>query len=186
MKPIFFDTPVEFRKWLEKHHHTETEVWVGFWKKSSGKIGLTYPQALDEALCYGWIDGLVNKYDEKSYMQRFSPRKSKSLWSKINTQHVERLLREGKMTKAGLDAVAVAKSNGRWDQAYESPSNAKVSEDFIKELKKNKKAYAFFNTLNKANRYHMVFQLHHAKKIETRKSRIEKFIQKLEKGEKFY
>jgi len=186
MKPVFFDTPAEFRNWLEKHHQTATEIWVGFWKKSSGNVGLNYQQALDEALCYGWIDGLVNKYDDQSYMQRFTPRKSKSIWSKVNTQNVERLINEGKMTKAGLEAVEAAKVDGRWDQAYESPSNSKVPEDFIKELKKNKKAYEFFKTLNKANTYHIIFQLQNAKKIETIQSKIEKFIQKLEKGEKFY
>jgi uncharacterized protein YdeI (YjbR/CyaY-like superfamily) len=186
MKPVFFDTPTEFRNWLEKNHDSATEIWVGFWKKSSGKSGLNYQQALDEALCYGWIDGLAHKYDEMSYMQRFSPRKSKSLWSKINTQNVERLIKEGKMTKAGLDVVEAAKIDGRWDKAYEASSNAKVPEDFIKELKKNQKAYAFFKTLNKANCYHIIFQLHNTRKIETRKNKIEKFIQKLEKGERFY
>ncbi len=118
MKPTFFATPDIFRTWLANHHATEKELWIGFWKKASGKSGMTYDRALDEALCYGWIDGLVKKYDEVSYMQRFTPRRPKSVWSKINTGHVKRLIKEGKMTDSGLAAVASAKRDGRWANAY--------------------------------------------------------------------
>ena len=186
MTPLFFDTPAKFRMWLEENHDKQTEVWVGFWKKASGKTGLNYDQALDEALCFGWIDGLVNKYNEQSYAQRFSPRREKSVWSKINTQHIERLIKEGKMTPAGLAVVEAAKKDGRWEKAYESPANMKVPADFLEELKKHPKAEAFFHTLNKTNTFAIAFRLHTAKKNETRVRRIGNIIQMLEKGEKFY
>ncbi len=143
MTPTFFDTPQEFRKWLEKNHKTETEIWVGFYKKASEKTGMNYDQALDEALCFGWIDGLVNKYNEESYAQRFSPRRSKSVWSQINTQHIKRLIKEGKMTPAGMAVVSAAKKDGRWDSAYASSANTKIPPDFFKELKKIKKLKSF-------------------------------------------
>ncbi|HYD35694.1 MAG TPA: YdeI/OmpD-associated family protein [Vitreimonas sp.] len=185
IKPLFFKTPAEFRKWLSAHHDNETEIWVGFWKKASGKTGMNYDQALDEALCFGWIDGIVNKYDDLSYAQRFTPRRAKSVWSKINTQHIERLTREGKMMPAGIAAVEAAKADGRWAQAYESPANAKIPEDFLIALKHNKKAAEFFKTLNKTNTFYIAYQLQRAKKEETRKRRIEKMIQMLENGKKF-
>jgi uncharacterized protein YdeI (YjbR/CyaY-like superfamily) len=186
MTPRFFDTPSEFRKWLEHNHDKETEILVGFWKKASGKVGMNYDQALDVALCFGWIDGLVNKYDDMSYAQRFSPRKSKSMWSKINTQHIERLIKEGEMTPAGLAAVDAAKADGRWEKAYASPANMKVPDDFLVELKKHPNAEAFFQTLGKTNLFAIAFRLHNAKKEETRIRQMEKIIQMLEKGEKFH
>jgi uncharacterized protein YdeI (YjbR/CyaY-like superfamily) len=186
MAPHFFATPHEFHIWLEKNHESETEIWVGFWKKASGKTGMNYDQALDVALCFGWIDGLVNKYDEVSYMQRFSPRRSKSVWSKINTKHIERLIKEGKMTPAGLAVVDAAKADGRWAKAYESPANMKVPEDFLEELKKYPKAQEFFQTLGKTNLFAIAFRLHGAKKEETRRRRMDTIMQMLEKGEKFH
>lgn len=186
MKPTFFDTPQEFRNWLMKNHDQEKEVWVGFWKKAAGKKGLDYDQALEEALCFGWIDGLAKKYDEESYMQRFTPRRPKSIWSKINTQHVERLIKENKMTAAGLAAVEAAKADGRWDKAYESPTNAQIPDDFFQALKKYPKAEAFFKTLNKSNTFHIAYQLQTAKKEETRTRRMEKMIKMLEEGKRFH
>lgn len=186
MTPQFFNTSLEFRIWLEKNHDSQTEIWVGFWKKASGKIGMNYDQALDEALCFGWIDGLVNTYNDQSYMQRFTPRRSKSVWSKINTQHVERLIQEGKMTPPGIAAVEAAKADGRWESAYASPANMKVPDYFLVELKKHKKAGEFFHTLTKANLFAIAFKLHNAKKAETRIRHMEKIIQMLENGEKFH
>ena len=115
MKPKFFKTPSEFREWLKKNHGKETEVWVGMFKKASGRVGINYDQALDEALCFGWIDGISKSLNEESYMQRFTPRRPKSNWSKINKGHVKRLTREGRMMPAGLKAIEEAKKNGRWD-----------------------------------------------------------------------
>jgi uncharacterized protein YdeI (YjbR/CyaY-like superfamily) len=186
MKPLFFKTPDAFREWLDKNHSLKTEVWIGFWKKASGKTGMNYHEALDEALCYGWIDGIVNKYDELAYAQRFTPRRPKSVWSKVNTENIERLTRMGKMMPSGMAAVEAAKADGRWETAYESPANAKVPDDFLLEVKKNKKAYEFFRTLGKANTFTIFYQLQSAKKDETRKKRMEKILQMLEKGEKFH
>lgn len=186
MKPKFFKTPVVFREWLKKNHAKETEIWIGMYKKASGKSGISYDQALDEALCFGWIDGIAKKYDEDSYAQRFSPRRAKSNWSKINVGHVKRLIKERKMTEAGIAAVEAAKKDGRWDRAYASPVNIEISEDFLKELKKNKKAANFFETLNKTNKYYVAYQLQDAKKEETRIRRMKKMIQMLERREKFY
>src|SRR3989344_6867960 len=111
MKPEFFKSPTEFRKWLEKNHEKEDEIWVGMFKKASGKVGINYDQALDEALCYGWIDGILKKYDEVSSIQRFTPRRHKSNWSRINKGHVERLIKEGKMMSSGFKAVEEAKKD---------------------------------------------------------------------------
>lgn len=186
MKPKFFKTPSEFRQWLEKNHNKETEIWVGMYKKASGRSGINYAAALDEALCFGWIDGIVKKYSQESYVQRFSPRRPRSNWSKINTEHIARLIKEGKMMPSGLVVVEVAKKDGRWEKAYESPANIKVPEDFFKELKKNKKTEEFFKTLNKANTYYVAYQLQNAMKQETRERRMKKMIEMLERGEKFY
>lgn len=185
MKPHFFSSAAEFRTWLAKHHDTESELWVGFWKKASGKEGMTYPQSVEESLCFGWIDGMAKSYDEQSYMQRFTPRRPKSVWSKINTQHIERLTTEGRMMPSGIAAVDAAKADGRWDRAYESSANVKVPEDFLNELEKNEKAEIFFKTLNKSNIFYIAYQLQNAKKEETRVRRMQKIIDTLEKGEKF-
>ena len=186
MKPKFFKDSAEFRSWLEKNHSKESEIWVGFWKKASGKVGLNYDQALDEALCFGWIDGIAKSFDEESYLQRFTPRRPKSNWSKINTEHVGRLIKEGKMMPSGLAAVEAAKKDGRWEAAYDSLANIKIPDDFLKELSKNKKAEEFFKTLNKTNSYYIAYQLQNAKKEETRVNRMRRIIEKLERGEKFY
>ncbi len=186
MRPVFFSTPSEFRQWLMRNHDTITEIWVGFYKKNSGKKGITYAEALDEALCFGWIDGLVNKFDDASYMQRFTPRRNKSVWSKINTSHIERLIREGKMMPSGLLAVDAAKKDGRWARAYNSPSAITVPDDFLKELAVYAKADVFYKTLNKANVYAIAYRLANAKKPETRQKWIRKIIEMLEAGKKFH
>jgi uncharacterized protein YdeI (YjbR/CyaY-like superfamily) len=185
MKPKFFKSQSEFREWLNKNYDKEDEVWIGIYKKASGKEGINYDQALDEALCFGWIDGIVKKYDEDSYMQRFTPRRPKSNWSKNNVNHIERLTKEGKMMPFGLAAVEAAKKDGRWDAAYHSPANMVMPEDFLAELKKNQKAREFFETLNKANKYYIGYQLQSAKKDETRERRKKKIIKMLEQGKKF-
>lgn len=186
MKPKYFKDQKEFRDWLEKNYDKENEIWVGMWKKASEKVGLNYDQALEEALCFGWIDGIVKKYDNDSYMQRFTPRRSRSVWSKINVGHVERLIQEGRMTEAGLKVVEEAKKDGRWSKAYESPANMKIPKEFLITVMKNKRAYDFFKTLNKTNLYYIGYQLMTAKKEETKARRMEKIIAMLERGEKFY
>lgn len=183
---LFFKTQKEWEEWLEKNHDKVDGIWIQLYKKASGVESLTYDQALDEALCYGWIDGMVKKYDEKSFIQRFTPRRARSIWSHRNTQNIERLTKLGKMKPRGIAEVERAKADGRWEKAYASPANTKVPEDFIKEIKKNKKAYEFFQTLNKSNLFAIAYQLQDAKKPETRERRMKKFINMCEKGEKLY
>jgi uncharacterized protein YdeI (YjbR/CyaY-like superfamily) len=147
---------------------------------------VTYAEALDEALCYGWIDGQLEKYDEKSWLRKFTPRRPKSVWSKRNIEHVNRLVDAGKMKPAGLKEMEAAKADGRWGRAYDSPSAMQVPQDFLAELSKHKKAQIFFETLNKANTYAIAWRLQTAKKPETREKRMKKFIQMLENGEKLH
>ncbi len=183
---LSFASPKLWRDWLEKNHEISHGVWVEFFKKGSGIPTITYAEALDEALCFGWIDSQVKGKDEKSYLQKFTPRRTKSPWSQINRQHIARLIKEGRMHKSGLAQVEAAKKDGRWEAAYPSPKDMHVPEDFIALLKKNKKAYEFYLTLHRTNTYVIAFQLHTAKQPETRERRIKKFIAMFEKGEKLY
>ncbi len=183
---ISFETPEMWEAWLKKNHEKALGVWVQFYKKASGVKTVVYKEALEVALCYGWIDSQVKSFDQKSYIQRFTPRGPKSIWSKVNTLHIERLIKEGKMTHAGLKKVEEAKLDGRWDKAYDSPKNVKMPEDFALALSKNKKAKAFYETLNKANTYAFQTRIHFAKKAETRERRIKEFVAMLERGEKLH
>lgn len=146
-----FRSPADFRRWLEKHHAGSAGFWMRIFKKDAGEKSLTHAEALDQALCYGWIDGQRKPGDERSWLQKFTPRRARSGWSKLNTGHVGRLTRTGAMTGAGLKAVAAAKADGRWAAAYTSHRNARPPEDFLRELDKSEKAKAFFPTLNRAN-----------------------------------
>ena len=138
------------------------------------------------ALCYGWIDGQVSRLDETYYLQRFTPRTKRSKWSRINREHIARLTQEGRMQPAGLAAVEAAKADGRWDAAYDSPSTATVPDDLQAELDANPKAAAFFATLSSANRYAILYQIHDAKRPETRARRIAKYVAMCERGEKVH
>lgn len=183
---IAFKSPIEWERWLAKNHARSKGVWLRFFKKDSGVVSTTHAEALDEALCYGWIDGQLKKYDEKSWLHKFTPRRAKSLWSKKNIEHVERLTKEGKMKAAGLTEVKEAKSDGRWKAAYDSPSKASIPEDFLSALSKNKKAKTFFETLNRANLYSIVWRLQTAQKPETRDRRMKAILEMLANGKKFH
>jgi uncharacterized protein YdeI (YjbR/CyaY-like superfamily) len=183
---LSFDTSDEWFDWLEKHHSTSDGIWIRFFKKSSGVTKLNYDQALEGALCYGWIDSQVKGYDDKSWIQKYTPRRSKSIWSKINTEHIARLIKEGKMKPAGLAQVEAAKSDGRWDVAYHPAKTMTMPDDFLKELAKNKKAEAFFKTLNKTNTYAIGWRLQTAKKQETRERRMKAIIEMLSREEKLH
>jgi uncharacterized protein YdeI (YjbR/CyaY-like superfamily) len=180
-----FRTPDAFREWLEKNHDTSPGLWIRYFKKASGKPSIVYKEALDEALCFGWIDGQLKSIDDHCYLQRFTPRRAKSNWSKVNRDHVARLEREGRMTPAGRREVDRAKADGRWDAATEPPSKATLPDDFLAELEKpkNKKAKAFLASLPKMNAYSIHYRLHTAKKAETRQARIAKFIAQLNAGQ---
>ena len=183
---IEFKTAKTFETWLSKNHEDSSGLWLKIFKKDSGKKTISYAEALDVALCYGWIDGQKKSYDEEAWLQKFCPRRAKSIWSKINTGHVERLIQEGRMKPAGLKAVEQAKADGNWEKAYDSPSKATLPEDFLKQLSKNKKAEAFFKSLNKTNLFSIAFRLQTAKKQETREKRMKEIIEMLAKGEKFH
>ena len=138
------------------------------------------------ALCYGWIDGQKNSYDAESWIQKFTPRRPRSIWSKRNREHIARLEQSGKMKAAGIKQVEAAKADGRWEQAYDSPGNMVVPADFLIKLARNKKAEAFFKTLNKTNTYAIVWRLQTAKKPETRDKRMKEILEMLKKQEKFH
>jgi uncharacterized protein YdeI (YjbR/CyaY-like superfamily) len=183
---LFFESQEEWRTWLEKNYISANGVWLRFYKKGSGITSLNYAGALDEALCYGWIDGQSKTFDEKSYLQKFTQRRARSIWSKRNIEHIARLTKDGKMKPSGLKAAEAAKADGRWDMAYDSPGNMSIPEDFLLELSKDKKAFAFFETLNKANTYAISWRLQTAKKPETREKRMKIILGMLSRGERFH
>jgi len=186
MRTLAFKSSIAFRDWLEKNHAATEGVWLRMYKKASGQPSITYAEALDQALCFGWIDGQKLSHDENSWLQKFTPRRPRSGWSKLNTQHVERLIKSGHMTPPGFAAVEAAKADGRWQAAYESSRNAVPPEDFLKLLEKNKAAKAFFASLNKTNVYAIIYRLQTAKKPETRERRMKKIFEMLTRGEKFH
>jgi uncharacterized protein YdeI (YjbR/CyaY-like superfamily) len=186
-KVLTVASATRWEAWLRKNHDRTPEgIWLRLFKKVPGRKSLTYSDAVDVALCFGWIDGQAKSFDDESKVQRFTPRRSRSVWSKLNTQRVERLVDAGRMQPAGLAEVDAAKRDGRWDRAYEPPSTATVPDDFLAQLAKDKAAEAFFWTLNKRNTYPIAYRLQNAKTPETRTKRIRSIIEMLHRGEKFY
>jgi uncharacterized protein YdeI (YjbR/CyaY-like superfamily) len=179
-----FANKTKWADWLARQHDKSAGVWLKLAKKDSGIRSITYEEALDVALCYGWIDGQKKGFDGKYWLQKFTPRGAKSIWSKINTEKAERLIASGEMKPGGLRAVESARQDGRWEAAYASQKNMTVPEDFQSALEANQKAKSVFASLKSAERYSILFRIHHAKKPETRARHIQKFIEILEKGEK--
>jgi uncharacterized protein YdeI (YjbR/CyaY-like superfamily) len=184
--PLSFATQKDFLAWLKKHYTKTEGIWLRFFKKGSGIPSIDHAQALDAALCFGWIDGQAKPYDEKSWLQKFTPRRAKSLWSKRNIEHAERLISEKKMRAPGLKEIERAKADGRWIAAYDAFSKASIPEDFLKMLSKNKKALAFFKTLNKTNQYSITWRLQTAVKPETREKRMKAILEMMKEGKKFH
>lgn len=182
---LVFESKKKFAEWLAKNYDKSAGTWLKLAKKGTGIPSVTYAEALDVALCYGWIDGQRNGFDEIYFLQKFTPRRPKSIWSKINAEKVERLIASGEMKPSGLKAVEAAKQDGRWDAAYSSQKNISVPADFQSALDRNKKAKAFFETLTGSRRYAFLFRIETAKKAETRDKRIRIFVEMLEKGETF-
>lgn len=172
--------------WLAAEHASSPGVWLKLAKKASGAVNLSYAEALDAALAWGWIDGQKGSLDETAWLQKFSPRRPRSIWSKINREKVQALLDAGRMQAPGLAAVAAAKQDGRWDAAYEPPSRATVPDDFKAAIAADRAAAAAFATLNATNRYAMLHRIHTAKKPETRARRIGEFVAMLARGDKLY
>jgi uncharacterized protein YdeI (YjbR/CyaY-like superfamily) len=180
---VSFPSQKAWRAWLDKHHSDSVGVWLKVAKKASGITTVSYQEALEVALCYGWIDGQKGKFDEQYFVQRFTPRRSRSKWSQINCAKATELIEKGAMKPAGLREVERAKADGRWAAAYESQSRATVPEDLQRELDKNKEAREFFATLNSINRYAILYRIQDAKRPETRARRIAKYVGMLEKHE---
>ncbi len=170
-----------WRAWLSSNYGTVDGMWLQIYKKDSGIKTVTYPEALDEALCFGWIDGQKKSYDQVSFLQKFTPRRKRSIWSQRNIAHVHRLTAEGKMTPAGQTEIEAAKQDGRWDQAYASHATMRIPDDFTKKVRTNPAAYATFKTLSKSELYSIYFTLHTAKSVATRERRIEKMLKDLER-----
>jgi uncharacterized protein YdeI (YjbR/CyaY-like superfamily) len=183
---LLFADEAAWEAWLAKNYATSDGVWLQFAKKDTGYTSVNYAQALDVALCYGWIDGQSRKYDEIYYLQRFTPRRARSMWSQINREKVAKLIAEGRMREPGQREIDRAKADGRWDAAYPSPSQITEPDDLLTALEANPAAKAFYATLNKTNRYAILIQVTTAKKPETRANRIAKFITMLAEGKKLY
>ncbi len=183
---IAFSSAKELEKWFAENHTKSNGIWVRFFKKNSDIPSVSYDEALDTALCFGWIDGQLKKYDQVSWLRKLTPRRPKSVWSKRNTGHAERLIKAGKMHEAGLQEVEAARKDGRWKAAYDSAQKMVVPDDFLTELGKNSKAKAFFETLNRANVYAIVWRLQTAQKPETRQKRLKTILAMLAEGQKFH
>jgi len=183
---IAFETQPDWEAWLEEHHTNTKGIWLKLAKKDTGIASVSYTEALEGALCYGWIDGQKASFDEQYWLQKFTPRSPKSIWSKVNCGKATVLMAEGRMQPAGMQQVELAKADGRWEAAYESQSKITVPADFQSALDKNQQARDFFNTLNSVNRYAILFRIQTAKKPETRSARIQKFIEMLTNKQKLY
>lgn len=178
-----FKSPKELSKWLQANHATESELLIKMFKKGSGIPSVNWNEVVIESLCWGWIDGVKRSLDDKGYLQRITPRKARSNWSKRNTEHVDRLIIEGRMKEPGLVHVRAAKEDGRWKNAY-TASEMKVPADFLAALESMPKAKQFYETLTKSNRYAIAYGLESAKKPETRQRRFKKFMDELIRKEK--
>ena len=178
-----FKTRKDFATWLEKNHKTTPALWVRIARKGSGVKSITYAQGVEVALCYGWIDAQKLPESETAWLQRFMPRRPRSIWSKVNREKALAMIAGGQMTQAGLMEFERAKKDGRWEAAYDSQSGASVPPDFEKELERHPTAKSFFKTLSRANTYAILWRLETAKKPETRSKRMRSFIEMLEKGE---
>lgn len=185
-EPKSFATLAELDAWLKKNHAKESELWVRMFKKGSGTPSVDWGDCVIAGLTWGWIDGQRKTFDEVSFIQRITPRRAKSTWSKKNREHAERLIAEGRMQPAGLAHVEAARADGRWDAAYAGSAEMEIPEDFLKELKKNHAAAAFFATLNRQNLFAIYHRLHNAKRPETRAKRVMAIIAQLAEGKAFH
>lgn len=183
MKKLGFATAADWRTWLAQEHARSEGLLLRIYKKDSGVASVSYAEALDQALCFGWIDGVKLPHDARSWLQRFTPRRPRSKWSKRNTEHVARLQAAGAMAAAGLHQLELAKADGRWAAAYDSPANMRVQPDFLAALAGNARARAFFATLSRTNLFSIAYRVHDAKRPETRRARIAMIVAMLARGE---
>ena len=181
-----FETQQDWERWLAERHTNTEGIWLKIAKKETGTPSVSYSEALESALCYGWIDGQKASFDDTYWLQKFTPRGPKSMWSQVNCDKVTVLMASGRMQPAGIRQVELARADGRWEAAYEPQSKITIPEDFQRELDNNQEAKEFFSTLNSVNRYAILFRIQTAKKPETRSARIQKFIEMLAKNEKIH
>jgi uncharacterized protein YdeI (YjbR/CyaY-like superfamily) len=181
-----FPSAEAWEEWLEEHHASASGIWLKMAKKQSGIASVSQPEAVEVALCYGWIDGQRDRFDEQWFLQRFTPRRPRSKWSKINREKALALIEHGRMRPAGLREVERAKADGRWEAAYDPPSRLTVPADLEVALAENEGARTFFETLDRTNRYAILYRIHDAKRPETRARRIEEFVTMLAEGRKLY
>ena len=181
-----FPSAEVWEEWLEEHHASASGIWLKMAKKQSGIASVSQPEAVEVALCYGWIDGQRDRFDEQWFLQRFTPRRPRSKWSKINREKALALIEHGRMRPAGLREVERAKADGRWEAAYDPPSRLTVPADLEVALAENEGARTFFETLDRTNRYAILYRIHDAKRPETRARRIEEFVTMLAEGRKLY
>lgn len=183
---LLFATPPDLEAWLEENHAQPGGFWLKVAKKGSGEQSVTYAEALELALCFGWIDSQKRGFDEKFFLQRFTPRRPRGRWSRINRDKAEELLAAGSVRQPGMAEIEAAKADGRWEAAYEGARTATVPDDLRRELDANPAAAEFFAALGSSNRYAIVYRLNDAKKPETRERRLRKFVAMLERGEKIH
>ncbi|MFI7387186.1 YdeI family protein [Streptomyces sp. NPDC049813] len=186
LETVAFASAEAFRAWLGEHHAVSPGIWLKLRKKAPGVVALDYAHALEEALCYGWIDGQKAKFDDEWWLQRFTPRKPRSRWSKVNRTTATALIEQGRMCPAGQAEVDRAQADGRWEAAYDGSRTATVPDDLAAALDAVPAAAAFFETLDRQNRYAILYRVQDAKRAETRARRIEKYVAMLAKGEKLY
>ena len=186
LETMTFDSAEAFEEWLAEHHAVRPGIWLRIRKKAPGVVALDYAQALDVALCYGWIDGQKAKFDEEWWLQRFTPRTRTSRWSKINRDKVAALIEQGRMRPPGQAEIDRAKADGRWEAAYDSPRAATVPDDLAAALAAEPAAAAFFETLDRQNRFAVLYRIQDAKRAETRARRIATYVAMLAKGEKLH
>ena len=188
LEVIAFATQKPFMTWLKKHHEQQQGIWIKFGKKNSGIKSITYEEAREAAIIYGWIDGLINKYepDGNFYLTKFTQRRPRSKWSKINVGIATELIETGKMMPSGLLQVEAAKADGRWDAAYDSQTTIEVPPELRKKLAKFPKAKKFFDSISKANRYAFLYRIHNAKREVTRQKHIDKTIEMLLEGKVYH
>lgn len=175
-----------FYEWLARHHDKEDEVWIKIHKVSSGLPSITAKQAIDVVLCWGWIDAVRKGWDDKSYLQRYTRRRGKSVWSKINVGNVARLIQEGRMTPHGLKQVEAAKADGRWDRAYGSGQEMRIPDDLQAAIDAEPKARKMLSSLSAQNRFALAFRVHHMKTEAGRRKKIDAFVEMLSRGETIY
>ena len=180
-----FETADQLEKWLKANHATQRELWIRIYKKDSGTPTVTWNDCVVAALVWGWIDGQRKSLDEVSFLQRLTPRRARSNWSKRNREHAERLIAEGRMQPSGLAHVEAARQDGRWEKAYSGSSEMVIPDDFLEELRKNRPAQEFFETLDRGNLFVIYHRLQTARRLETRKKRIRDMLAQLARGEAF-